>query len=69
VVAMITLSKEGQVTMGITWVESPVECGVWLRIAAEFGSSVLVHCGEFFLHQTAMLFYVCGDMHRRDCLG
>lgn len=46
-----------------------MECGVWLRIAAEFGSSVLVHCGEFFLHQTAILLYVYGKTHHRDFLG
>ena len=46
-------------------------CGMWcwLRIAAEVGSSVLVQCGEFFLHQTAMLLYVWGNVHHMDCLG
>jgi len=53
----------------MTWIGLPVEYGVWLRIAAEVGSSVLVYCGEFFLHQSAMLLYVCDKMHHRDCLG
>ena len=30
---------------------------------------MLVHYGEFFLHQTAILLYVCGKMHHGVFLG
>lgn len=65
----MTLRGEKKVSLGITLVDSPVEYGVWLRIVAQVGSCVLVHCGEFFLHQTAILLYVCGKMHHRVFLG
>ena len=34
----MTLRGEKNVTLGITLVDSPVEYGVWLRIAAQVGS-------------------------------
>jgi hypothetical protein len=65
----MTLREEEKVILGITWVDWLTEYDFWLRIASQVVSSVLVHCSEFFLHQTAILLYVCGKMHHRDFLG
>jgi hypothetical protein len=34
--------------LGSKGVDAPVECGVWLRTAAQVGLVEQVHCDEFF---------------------
>jgi len=40
-------------------ISTPVECGVWLKIAVLFGFSVSVHChNEFPMHHTAIFLVI-----------
>jgi hypothetical protein len=44
-----------------------VECGVWLKIAAQFGPNAPVHCREeFAMQQTAIFVVVYSELHHGD---
>jgi hypothetical protein len=50
--------------------DAVVECGVWLKLAAEVGPSVPIPCCvEFAMHQTVIFLVVYGELHHEDLLG
>jgi len=40
--------------LGSKGVDTPLECGFRLRVAAKVGLVAQVRCGEFLMHQTAV---------------
>ena len=41
--------------LGSMGVDKSVECGVWLKVAAQVGLVAQVRCDEFLMHQTAVI--------------
>jgi hypothetical protein len=55
--------------LGSTGIDTPLEYGVWLKIAAQFGLSAIVCSHDAFaMHQTAFVSIVYGKLHDRDVL-
>jgi len=55
--------------LGSMGVATPLECGVWLKIAAQVGLSATVCSHDVFaMHQTAFVSIVYGTLHDRDAL-
>jgi hypothetical protein len=56
--------------LGSTGDDASVECGVRLKIAAEVGSNVPVHChDEFASYQIVIFLVICGKLHHRDIIA
>lgn len=53
--------------MGVA--DTPLECGVWRKTAAQVGLSAIVHSHDAFaMHQSASVSIVYGKLHDRDAL-